>query len=102
MPCVYVVPLNVLYCPDNASQQTPRLFEEGIPGCVCRQLPRGDAIMPLPRLNSCVSADGSSLARGACCFAESPLLIPPLLRLGYVGVLSSVPVALVIYKGQER
>ena len=31
-----------------------------------------------------------------CWFAESPLLIPPLLRLGSVGVLSSVPVALVI------
>ena len=31
-----------------------------------------------------------------CWFAESPLLIPPLLRLGSVGVLSSVPVALVM------
>jgi hypothetical protein len=27
---------------------------------------------------------------------NSPLLVPPLLRLGFVGVLTSVPVALVI------
>ena len=35
-----------------------------------------------------------------CRSPNSPLLAPPLLRLGFVGVLTSVPVALVIIKGR--